>query len=246
MNSKHKTLTAKRETVSVREIGSKFVDRADTDKTNKAKKTSHVAGDEKPASQAPREKTPIRLTEKGQLLAKGLGVEDADLLIGLLGQINMASRKGTDVNEMDADFTLAFVKEGKPRDPIESALEAQMAVTHQQLMRFANRLNNAETEFELRLYEPIFTRLARTYVSQVDALKRYRSKNEPGLTVQSVSVQDGGQAIVGHVTHQARIAGSHETAAAPLAITDAKLTPMPLIGERRPGRVPRVQLKNYG
>jgi len=147
---------------------------------------------------------------------------------------------------MDADFTLAFVKEGKPRDPIESALEAQMAVTHQQLMRFANRLNNAETEFELRLYEPIFTRLARTYVSQVDALKRYRSKNESGLTVQTVSVQDGGQAIVGHVTHQAGIAGPHETPVAPLAITDAKLTPMPLIGERRPERVPRVQLKNYG
>jgi hypothetical protein len=60
-----------------------------------------------------------------------------------------------------------------------------MAATHRQLMRFANRLNNAETEFELRLYEPIFTRLVRTYVSQVDALKRYRSKNESGLTVQT-------------------------------------------------------------
>jgi hypothetical protein len=59
MNSKHKTLTA-----------SKFVDRADTDKTNNAK-TSHAPGNEKPDTQAPREKTPIRLTEKGQLLAKG-------------------------------------------------------------------------------------------------------------------------------------------------------------------------------
>jgi hypothetical protein len=94
--------------------GSKFVDRADTDKTNKAKKTSHAPGNETPDTQAPREKTPIRLTEKGQLLAKKYGVEDADLLIGLLRQIKMASRKGTDVDEMDEDFTLAFVRGGKP------------------------------------------------------------------------------------------------------------------------------------
>jgi hypothetical protein len=246
MNSKHKTLTT-RETLSAREIesakpttkkasGSKFVDRADTDKTNKAEKTSLAPGNEKPDAQAPREKTPIRLTEKGQLLAKELGVEDPDLYIGFVRQITMANLNG-------ADFTLAFVKGAKPRDPIESGLLAQMAVTHEQLMKFANRLNNAETEFAFRLYEPILTRLARTYVSQVDALKRYRSKNEPGLTVQTVSVQDGDQAIVGPFSHQARIAGPHETTAARLAIT--KLTPMPLIGEQ-PARVPRVRLKNHG
>jgi hypothetical protein len=79
----------------------------------------------------------------------------------------------------------------------------------------------------------------------VDALKRYRSKDEPGLTVQTVSVQDGGQAIVGHVTHQASNAGLPETAAARLAITDAKLTPMPILENRRPERVPRVQLKKH-
>ena len=173
---------------------------------------------------------------------KELGLNDTDLLVGLWQQIHDASRIGAEVDKMDADFTLAFVKGCKPRDPVESALETQMSVTHQQLMRFANRLNNAKTEFEFKLYEPIYIRFARTYTSQVDALKRYRSKDEPGLTVQTVSVQDGGQAIVGHVTHQAL----PETAAAPLAITDAKLTPMPLLENRRPERVPRVPLKNRG
>jgi hypothetical protein len=219
--------------------------RAESGKTSKAK-TSETPGSAKSSPPAPREKTPYRLTEKAQLLMKELGINDSDLLIGLLLQILDASRKGTEVNQMDFDFTLAFVKGSKPRDPIESALETQMSVTHQQLMRIANRLNNAKTEQELRLYEPIFTRLARTYVSQVDALKRYRSKNEPGLTVQTVSVQDGGQAIVGHVTHQASNVGLPETAAAPLAITDAKLMPTPILGNRRPERVPRVQLKKHG
>jgi hypothetical protein len=170
---------------------------------------------------------------------KELGIDDPDLLIGLLGQIFDASRKG-------AVFTLAFVKGSSPRDPIETALETQMSVTHQQLMRFANRLNNAATEHELRLYEPIFSRFARTYVAQVDALKRYRSKDQAGVTVQTVSVQDGGQAIVGHVTHQASNAGLPETAATPHAITDAKLTPIPILEHRRPEPVPRVQLKKHG
>jgi hypothetical protein len=218
---------------------------SDSGTTNKAK-TSGAPGSTKPNTQARREKIPTRLTEKGQLLMKELGINDTDLLVGLLQQIYGASRKGAEVDHMDADFTLAFVKGGKPRDPIDSALETQMSVTHQQFMRIANRLNNAKTEFEFKLYEPIFTRLARTYVSQVDALKRYRSKDQPGLTVQTVSVQDGGQAIVGHVTHQARNAGLPENAAAPLAITDAKLMPMPSLGNPRPARVPRVQLKKYG
>jgi len=115
-----------------------------------------------------------------------------------------------------------------------------MAVTHQQFMRFTNRLNNAESELELRLYEPIFTRLARTYVAQVDAVKRYRSTHEPGLMVQTVSVQDGGQAIV---SQHAGDSGPNKVAAAPLAITDAKLAPMPPVGEQgaEPVGVPRVR-----
>jgi hypothetical protein len=239
-------MSTNRATAAIKKTGdSTTTGRARSAKANKAK-TNDAPGSEKPAAQAPGEKTPVRLTEKGRLLMKELGIDDIDLLMGLWQQIHNASRKGAEVDTMEAAFTLAFVKGGKPRDPIESALETQMSVTHQQLMRIANRLNNAETEFEFKLYEPIFTRLARTYVSQVDALKRYRSKDEPGLTVQTVSVQDGGQAIVGHITHQASNGGPPEIPAAPLAITDAKLMPLPSLGNRRPERVPRVPLKKYG
>jgi len=238
-------MSTNRATAAIKKTGeSTTTGRANSGKANKAN-TNDAPGSEKPCPQAPGDKTSVRPTEKGQLLMQEFGINDIDLLIGFWQQIHDASRKGAEVDEIKAAFTLAFVKGGKPRDPIESALETHMSVTHQQLMRFANRLNNAETEFDFRLYEPIFTRLARTYVSQVDALKRYRSKDEPGLTVQTVSVQDGGQAIVGHVTHQAGNGGPPETAAAPLPITDAKLMPMPSLGNRRPERVPRVQLKKY-
>jgi hypothetical protein len=48
-------------------------------------------------------------------------------------------------------------------------------------------------------------RLARTFPAQIEALNRYRSHGEPAITVQNVSVGDGGKAIVGNVTQHARV-----------------------------------------
>ena len=48
-------------------------------------------------------------------------------------------------------------------------------------------------------------RLARTFPAQIEALNRYRSQGEPAITVQNVSVGDGGKAIVGNVTQHARV-----------------------------------------
>ena len=47
-------------------------------------------------------------------------------------------------------------------------------------------------------------KLARTFAMQVEPLKRYRTGGEQKVTVQHVSVGDGGQAIVGNVTQAAR------------------------------------------
>jgi hypothetical protein len=98
-------------------------------------------------------------------------------------------------------------------------------------MRFTRLLSNARDAVEFNLYEAIVTKLSRTFVAQVETLKRYRSTNEPGVTVQNVSVTDGGQAIVGNVMQNPGGGVSNKTPASPFAITDAKLAPMPLVGE---------------
>jgi hypothetical protein len=56
-------------------------------------------------------------------------------------------------------------------------------------------------------------RLARTFPVQIEALNRYRSHGEPAITVQNVSVGDGGKAIVGNVTQHARVIVSDKKAA---------------------------------
>src|SRR3954454_577208 len=48
-------------------------------------------------------------------------------------------------------------------------------------------------------------RLARTFAAEIEALNRHRSRGEPAITVQNVSVGDGGKAIVGNVTKRASV-----------------------------------------
>src|SRR5215207_2796620 len=48
--------------------------------------------------------------------------------------------------------------------------------------------------------ERAFNKLTRTFTTQVEALKRYRTGGEQRVTVQHVNVNEGGQAIVGNVS----------------------------------------------
>jgi hypothetical protein len=73
-------------------------------------------------------------------------------------------------------------------------------------------------------------RLARTFPAQMEALNRYRNNGEPGITVQNVSVQDGGKAIVGNVTQHASVIVSDKNGAT--AVTAARRVSMPDLSER--------------
>jgi hypothetical protein len=79
---------------------------------------------------------------------------------------------------------------------------------HQLAMDFARRLGNTEDLVVQEHHERTFNKLTRTFAAQVEALKRYRSSGEQRVTVEHVTVNDGGKAIVGAVTHGG--AGSSE------------------------------------
>jgi hypothetical protein len=75
-------------------------------------------------------------------------------------------------------------------------LAAQMAGIHMATMRMMERLANADDIPGLDSTERALNNLARTFAGQVEALKRYRTDTEQKVTVQHMSVSDGGQAIV--------------------------------------------------
>jgi hypothetical protein len=99
---------------------------------------------------------------------------------------------------------LSVIKGIKPKDQVEALLAAQMAAVHEATMTFARRLAHVDTLPQQDSAERAFNKLARTFVTQMEALKRYRTGCEQKVTVQHVSVSEGGQAIVGNVTHEVK------------------------------------------
>ncbi len=138
------------------------------------------------------------------LIMDALGLADSDFLAGLLRQLGNAAEKGGLVDEQNVNFMLAVVKGVEPKDQVETMLAAQMAAVHMATMTFARRLNHVENIAQQDSAERAFNKLARTFVAQVEGLKRYRSKGEQKVTVEHVNVGAGGQAIVGNVTHGGR------------------------------------------
>src|SRR4029077_8795898 len=133
------------------------------------------------------------------LLMEALGTGDLDFSDGLIRQLANAAGKGT-LDERDLNFMLAIVKGIEPRDQIEAMLAAQMAAVHSATMTFAGRLNRVDNILQQDSAERAFNKLARTFAAQVEALKRYRTGGQQKVTVEHVTVNAGGQAIVGSVS----------------------------------------------
>jgi hypothetical protein len=163
------------------------------------------------------------------LVMEALASADWDFLDGILNQLGKASAQGQDIDERGLNFMLSVIKGIEPRDQLEAMLAAQMAAVHVTTMTFA-RVAPANII--------AFNKLTRTFAMQIEALKRYRSGAEQKVTLQHVSVAEGGQAIVGNVTQAPRENGrekaAQEKAATPPPILpDTNVVPMPSVGKSK-------------
>jgi hypothetical protein len=140
-----------------------------------------------------------------QLMANALGVADRDAMDGILRQLVRASVSGGSADEVNLSFMISMVKSIRPRDSVEAMLVAQIVSVHVMAMRCAQHLATAEDLAQHDSAARALGRLARTFPAQIEALNRYRSHGEPAITVQNVSVGDGGKAIVGNVTQHASV-----------------------------------------
>jgi hypothetical protein len=140
-----------------------------------------------------------------QLMADTLGVADRDAMHGILRQLVRASVSGEKPDAVNLAFMISMVESIKPRDAVEAMLVAQMVSVHVMAMRCAHHLANADDLAQHDSATRALGRLARTFPVQIEALNRYRSQGEPAITVQNVSVGDGGKAIVGNVTQHASV-----------------------------------------
>jgi hypothetical protein len=119
--------------------------------------------------------------------------------LGLIGHIACMGSHSKRIDEVASNFAIGFLDAMAPKDAAEALLFTQMAAVHQATMMLARRLNHVENIPQQDAAERALNKLGRTYAAQMDTLKRYRSKGQT-VRVERVTVESGGQAIVGNVT----------------------------------------------
>lgn len=139
-----------------------------------------------------------------RLLMEALGTSSFDFLDGIVRQLVNAGSQGSEADEKALNFMLSVVKGVGPKDEIETMLAAQMAAVHMSTMTLARRFGQVETVDQQDSAERALNKFARTFTTQIEALKRYRTGGEQNVTVKHVTVNEGGQAVVGNVTHGGR------------------------------------------
>lgn len=94
---------------------------------------------------------------------------------------------------------LAIVQALAPQNELECMLAVQMAAVHTTTLAMACSMRMTTNADRREQLERSMSRLARTFTTQMEALKRQRSKGEQKVIVEHVTVNEGGQAIVGNV-----------------------------------------------
>ena len=102
----------------------------------------------------------------------------------------------------------------RPQDALEAMLAAQMSGVHNLAMTFLARANIAGQNTQgINMNVDRATKLLRTFTAQIEALNRYRGKGQQKVTVEHVTVNHGGQAVIGSI-ERPRVGGGDSTSQA--------------------------------
>jgi hypothetical protein len=120
--------------------------------------------------------------------------------------INQAARtlwikhSDEETHDQQCSATVAALIGIGPKDELEGMIAAQLLAAHNAAMECYRRAMFSEQTFEGRRENlSQANKLSRTYAVLLDALNRHRGKGQQTVRVEHVTVQVGGQAIVGHV-----------------------------------------------
>jgi hypothetical protein len=164
--------------------------------------------------QAPQLNDPIT-NKQGKIVSPDCAGNNSALPMESSGIADLIALVGLPIDKDTFHFILSLLKDRKPKDPIEAMLLAQMSVVHKAAMRHGQRLTNADNIVEQGIEGNLFIKLARTFVSEMEAFDRHQTGGEQKATGPHVSVSGGSQAIVGNITQAPREAAPNETVASP-------------------------------
>ena len=163
----------------------------------------------------------LQTTDKTLCMAKlteAFGTPDWDLQHYLLNQVIQTFRGcvssegfGYDRLEEFTNNAMALLNGIQPQDEIEGILAVQMIAVHNMAMETIKRAMITGQTFEgEESYVNYATKMLRTFTTQMEALKKYRTGGYQKVTVEHVHVNEGGQAVVGVVNRGEGNSGKRE------------------------------------
>ena len=168
-----------------------------------ARQKSGIPSSNKPGAELPEKQTTAdaALTRWHQAFA----TTDSGLGACLRLQAMMAAGGKPVKDDLAKRYSFAAVHSLGARDGLEALLAVQMVGVHSLAMKFlAIAAVEGQTTAGIELSTSRADRLLRTFATQVETLKKHRSKGEQHCTVEHVHVHSGGQAVVGAVTARSR------------------------------------------
>ena len=139
-------------------------------------------------------------------LGDAFGTRSDTFAVGQLNHLLGMVRPDEQAPEIEANTMLAAVEAVRPANEIEGMLAVQMAATHRLAMECLQRSAVAATPEERTVNGNLASKLLRTYTAQYEALAKARRGGAQKVTVKHVHVHEGGQAIVGNVGANGRLA----------------------------------------
>lgn len=133
-----------------------------------------------------------------QSFINAFGTKDIDIANRLMSSLAFVLGNGNNPTDNDLNFAIAYLQDFNPKDIIEAMLAIQMLGTTLKATNcigaasLPNQSYDGETESINRA-----TKLNRTFIAQMDALKRHRSQGSQRITVEHVNVNEGGKAVIG-------------------------------------------------
>lgn len=138
---------------------------------------------------------------------EALGTPESDLQNHLLNQVIQTFRGTVSTDGVDNDNAilasnnaLSILDGIQPQDEIEGMLAVQMIGVHNMAMiTLARAILSNQTIEGKQANVNQSTKMLRTYIAQMEAIKKYRTGGQQKMVVEHVHVNEGGQAIVGTV-----------------------------------------------
>ncbi|ANT63819.1 hypothetical protein AYJ57_25430 (plasmid) [Salipiger sp. CCB-MM3] len=142
--------------------------------------------------------------EKGEILDGPMPSDDD--LMALYGTETPEAAKALFVTSIEAlgedasryrQLIAAIGVEEKPQSSIEAMLLTQIVTTHVAMVRSASHLNHGNQMHPT--WMKMMTSASATFLRQLEVLRKMRGGGDQTVRIEHVTINDGGQAIVGAV-----------------------------------------------